>query len=130
MNTPTDTTVPASADSSAELIQQLKAANAAILYALFRVREDENIRWHMGPGTEAYTRLRDCYCTASRKTAEEVDRMLLGFPLNRPAAAPMLAKIQSAFQEYQIRLQRREHLGVISQEFIAEVQQALSREDA
>lgn len=113
-------------NEAAKLTEQLKAANKAILYALLRIRDDANIRYHMGAWTEAYSLLRSCYATGSGKTNDEIDALVFNYPLNEKPAAPVLQQIQSAFSDFKINAGR----GVnSSSELIEKIEKALNGED-
>ena len=80
----------------------LHLAQTAVDYALCRIRDDENIRWHMGWGTQAFAYLIEAHCAFYGRTPEEASDLILkaGGKLKRRPAAEVLEPIRSAWDDF------------------------------
>ena len=72
----------------------MELAEEAIIYTLRRIREDENIRYHMGAGTENFERLCEAYCAITGDTKDNVKKSILGTTLPRFSNAEKLSNIR------------------------------------
>ena len=78
----------------------LELAKDAIDYVLNRVRDDENIRYHMGAFTEAFEKLKLAHSTINGISDEAIEAEIFGRELKRKPAAKKLDEIKKLIEEY------------------------------
>jgi hypothetical protein len=64
----------------AEQEQQLEKAKRAIKHVLTRIRDNPEVRYQMGAGTQSYELLKDAASSLFEKTHEQVEESTLGMP--------------------------------------------------
>lgn len=79
-------------------------AKDAIAYVLRRIQEDENIRYHMGAGTEAFARLKKAYSEVYGMPEKEVEKQVFSRTTTRKAAAERMDDIRDIIDRLNIRL--------------------------
>ena len=72
----------------------LAIAKSAIAYTLCRIRDNENIRWHMGDGTEAFSRLVKAQAAFDGKSEAEVSRAITSLMISRKSDTEILRDIR------------------------------------
>ena len=79
----------------------VQLAKSAINYALRRVRDDENIRYHMGMGTEAFAQLVKAQAALSGATEEAVQDSVYSRALKYKSNAEKLHAIEAILHKSQ-----------------------------
>jgi hypothetical protein len=75
-------------------------AKDAIDYALQRIRDDENVRYHMGAFTEAFERLKAAHSALTGISEEAIEQDIFGKPLKRKAAAQKLDELKKLVDDH------------------------------
>ena len=93
-----------STESTTETEVDAKAfqlAKNAVNYTLRRIGEDENIRYHLGAGTEAYSRLQKARAAFTGQTEEAIDNEVfkLSRPLKYKPNAELLREVKDVLDE-------------------------------
>lgn len=75
-------------------------AKDAIDYTLKRIRDDENIRYHMGAFTEVFERLKTAHCALNGISPQAVEKEILYRPHKRKAAAEKIDDLKKLVDDY------------------------------
>ncbi len=81
-------------------LESLDLAKSAIEYALTRVRDDENIRYHMGAFTEAFEQLKAAHCALTGVSEEDLEASIFGRELKRMPYAKQVDLIRDLLDNY------------------------------
>ncbi|MES2219386.1 MAG: hypothetical protein V4587_00280 [Acidobacteriota bacterium] len=82
--------------------EKLRLASDAVNYVLGRIREDENIKYYLGTGTEAYAKLKAAHLACNDREPGDLDMAVLTSN-GRKADAVILLKVRAAFDNYDAR---------------------------
>jgi hypothetical protein len=94
--------------------EKLELAKVAIAKALKRVREDENIRYHMGAFTETFECLKEAHMAFHDVTDDTVEEYCFGTELKYKPHAKVIEQIKSVMDDSTIRdPQRIEQINAI-----------------
>lgn len=75
-----------------DVLDQVKEA---ISYALRRIQQDENIRYHMGAFTQAFDNLAEAHASLNSTTVEEVEKEVLTYQLKRMPYGEILKEVKA-----------------------------------
>lgn len=75
-------------------------AKDAIDYVLRRVRDDENIRYHMGAFTESFERLKAAHSALNGISPESIEQDIFAKQLKRKAASQKIDEIKELVEKY------------------------------
>jgi len=83
--------------------EKLRLAAVAVAYVIRRIQEDPDLRWHMGAGTEAFTRLLDAEQAITGKPEETIIDQVYAYKLPRQSAAEIVRDIKDALVSWDQR---------------------------
>jgi endonuclease III len=78
----------------------LDLAKDAINYALERIRDDADIRYHMGAFTEAFEKLKAAHSALTGISPEAIEEEIFSKKLKRQAAAQIIDELKKLVDEY------------------------------
>jgi DNA-directed RNA polymerase subunit L len=73
------------AQTVVEQLAQLELAKKAIKHVLTRIRDNPDVRYQMGAGTQSYELLKDAAVSLFEMTPEEVEQFALGTEPREPS---------------------------------------------
>ena len=82
---------------------KLRLAAVAVAYVIGRIQEDPNLRFHMGAGSEAFTRLLDAQQAITGKAEETIIGEVYDYKLPRQSAAEIVWDIKDALASWEQR---------------------------
>lgn len=81
-------------ENTNEAVDSTELAKDAISYALERIRDDENIRYHMGFFTEAFERLKTAHSALTGISPEAIEESISDRVLTREPFAIQVKKVK------------------------------------
>lgn len=115
--------------SSTELedLPPIDQAKKSIGYALMRIRENPQIYYHMGFGTQAFSLLTEAYATLRSEPVADVRKRYLPEKTNEKIDTVIVRELRTLLEDSQIHIERGTPKGHVLFELFEKLQEILRK---
>lgn len=109
-------------------LSNIDQAKRSIMHVLSYMRENWEVGYQLGVGTQSFALLTECYTNITGEELEEFRQRMAPRPPGKDErpAIEILHAVMNAFHDYKIALERREHGGVASGRLIEKIEEILT----